>query len=134
MRISLSVLLIAISMFATGCATQRLTKGMDSLMGQPVNSLIEKIGFPNEEKIIANRKVYVWQMSSTHISINPQTTTYSGMVGTRPVYGTATTYSGTTAMPVSCKLTVEVDNEEKIIYWTGEGSEFGCAPYARRFE
>jgi hypothetical protein len=134
MRIPLTVLLIAIFALTAGCAIKRLEKGMDSLLGQPVNSLIAKIGFPTEEKVVAKRKIYVWQISSTHLSTNTQTSTYSGTVGTKPVYGTATTYGGTTAMPVSCKLTVEVDSDEKIIYWIGEGSEFGCGPYARRFE
>jgi hypothetical protein len=134
MRISLIILLTAITTLTAGCAIQRLEKGMDALLGQPVNALIEKIGFPTEEKVVANRKIYVWQMSSTHISPNTQTTSYSGMVGTKTVYGSATTYGGTTAMPVSCKLTVEVDKDEKIIYWIGEGSEFGCGPYAKRFQ
>ena len=134
MRISPIILLIAISTLTAGCAIQRLGKGMDALLGQPVNRLIDRIGFPSEEKVVAKRKIYVWQISSTHLSTNTQTSTYSGTVGTKPIYGTATTYGGTTAMPVSCKLTVEVDSDENIIYWIGEGSEFGCAPYARRFE
>jgi hypothetical protein len=134
MRIPLTALLLAIFTLTAGCAIQQLEKGMDSLLGQPVNRLIEKIGFPSEEKVVAKRKIYVWQISSTHLSTNTQTSAYSGMVGTKPVYGTATTYGGTTAMPVSCKLTVEVDSDDKIIYWIGEGSEFGCATYARRFE
>ena len=134
MRISPIILLIAISTLTAGCAIQRLGKGMDALLGQPVNRLIDRIGFPSEEKVVAKRKIYVWQISSTHLSTNTQTSTYSGTVGTKPIYGTATTYGGTTAMPVSCKLNVEVDSDENIIYWIGEGSEFGCAPYARRFE
>jgi len=134
MRVFLAVLFLVTTALTAACAIHRLEKGMDSLLGQHVNKLVDKLGFPSEEKVIAKRKIYVWQISSTHFSPNTQTSTYSGMVGTKPVYGTATTYGGATAMPVSCKLTVEVDSDDRIIYWTGEGSEFGCSAYARRFE
>jgi hypothetical protein len=101
----LKFLLLATHILLTGCAIQQLSKGMDSMQGKHIDQVIDRIGIPNEEKLIANRKVYIWYVTQQQ--------------GLGKVY--------------DCKITVQVDKDEKVIQWDGVGSQFGCQPYAQRF-
>lgn len=50
-----------------GCASGPTTTPMDTelpkFVGQPVKVATGRLGFPNDEKIIMNQKVYVWRTS-----------------------------------------------------------------------
>lgn len=37
---------------------------MSSWVGSDINQVIERWGFPNEEKVINGRKIYIWNNSS----------------------------------------------------------------------
>jgi hypothetical protein len=46
------VLLIA------GCTTQMIADRLPSYRGQPVSAIIDKLGIPSDERVIAGRTVY----------------------------------------------------------------------------
>jgi hypothetical protein len=41
-----------------GCAGDTIKQGMNNLQGQPLSAAIAKLGMPNDEHVIADRKVY----------------------------------------------------------------------------
>ncbi len=99
--------------------------GMDSTMkavlnswvGQNINTVIDKWGYPSEEKTIAGRKLYYWRQDGTFYA----PTETSGTVNTygNTSYINALSYGG--AQSVSCTRILEVDSEEvvKTGQWQG---------------
>jgi hypothetical protein len=49
-----------LALILAGCVGDSITKGMGSLVGQPLDAAIAKLGVPTSESTIAGRKVYVW--------------------------------------------------------------------------
>jgi hypothetical protein len=47
-----------------GCAGDRIKQGMNNLQGQPLSAAIAKLRMPNDEHVIADRKVYTWYSST----------------------------------------------------------------------
>lgn len=76
---------------------------MGTYMGQPVSAVVERLGFPTSEQVIAGNKVYIWS--------------------------TVRFDEGTS---LSCKIRAIVDQQQIIIAWDLEGQEYGCAGYAAR--
>lgn len=90
-------------MVLSGCAHETIRETMPSYIGQPVNVLIARLGFPTAEQTVAGQKVYIWTTG-------------------RLIEGT--TYD--------CKIRAIVGPQDLIISWDYEGNEGGCANYARR--
>ena len=44
----------------SGCAGDTIKQGMNNLQGQPLSAAIAKLGMPNDERLIANQKVFTW--------------------------------------------------------------------------
>ena len=51
------------AMTLAGCAFQQIEQGMTSMEGRPINAVIEKLGFPDDERVIAGKKIYIWSTS-----------------------------------------------------------------------
>jgi hypothetical protein len=53
---------VAVSLLLVGCATtaDKITTGMTSLVGQPIDAAIARLGVPNDQQTIAGRTVYTW--------------------------------------------------------------------------
>ncbi len=108
-----------------------MEKCLDSWVGYSLDSLIAKWGYPNDEKEIAGKHLYIWQNSKT--GYVPQTSTTYGNVNTNAnyygnsIYGignynsTTTTY-GCYSINYYCTRTIEVDSEGNIISWQWEGN------------
>jgi hypothetical protein len=49
----------AMGIFVASCAGT-IKEGMTRLQGQPLSAVIAKIGVPNDERMVAGKKVYIW--------------------------------------------------------------------------
>jgi hypothetical protein len=56
--------IVALSAALAGCAGDTIKQGMNNLQGQPLSAAIAKLGMPNDERMIADRKVYTWYSST----------------------------------------------------------------------
>ena len=115
-----------------GCALEAVRDRMAGYRGQPVSALIDKLGIPTEERVIAGRKVYIWSTSRNMVLPITNTSTTSGYVGTTPYYGTTTTPS---YMPINanCSIQLTTDSRGVITRYQWEGNQPGCRLYARGF-
>ena len=123
--------------FLKSCTTfEDISKGLDKYYGLSINSLIQTIGYPNGERIVAGRKLYVWDSRRTVTYSMPTTTQSSGTVysgmSSGTYYGSSTTWVPTTAN-YFCTITVEVDSSDKIINSQFNGNIGGCERYAAAF-
>lgn len=58
---------VLLGLLLSGCATlslQPFSERMTALKGQPVEVAFDKLGYPQNEKEIAGRKVYYWTENS----------------------------------------------------------------------
>jgi hypothetical protein len=60
---NLIIAMLAASILA-GCAADAIKRGMGDLLGQPLSAAVAKLGMPNDERVIANQKVYTWYSST----------------------------------------------------------------------
>jgi len=136
MRITFIGLALTVSLF--GCTTfEDIDNGLTKFHGQPANSLISALGFPDGEQTIAGRRLIVWS-SSRNIATTTPVTTYNS--GTANAYGSGGyaygNYSGTTTTYVpttvnyNCTLKVEIDQNNRILGHDYEGNIGGCEQYA----
>ncbi|MBQ4079027.1 hypothetical protein IJD15_07600 [bacterium] len=92
--------LFPLSSFAIGTKST-MEKVMNSWMGEHIDTIIEKWGYPTSEKNIANRKLYYWSQSSYSVSGNQ--------------YGV---YGG----EATCTRIFEVNKFDKVINWQWQGN------------
>lgn len=126
------------------CSTVKyVNKQLVAFEGKHVHALINAIGFPNHEQILAGRKVFVWSSDDTTNSIVPVFSTTQGVAvvnGTSLTNRVAGTYkqSTTTYVPTvtrnSCTITVEVDQAGIILNSRTRGTRRGCKIYVNDFK
>jgi len=56
--------IVALGAALAGCAGDTIKQGMNNLQGQPLSAAIAKLGMPNDERLIANQKVFTWYSST----------------------------------------------------------------------
>lgn len=90
-----------------GCSgnLKHINKGLTNLRGQHINSLINRIGYPDSQRMIAGRKLYTWG-SSRLFAIDGN------------------------LVDLYCTITVEVNSNEKIVNWQYDGNNGGCRGFA----
>lgn len=113
-----------------------LESGLDKHQGLSIQTLIQSIGYPTAQQNIAGRKLYIWNSSQTVSYSMPTTSNSSGTVysGTSSgTYNSSSTIWVPTTANYNCRITIEVDESDKIInnYW--EGNVGGCERYAKAF-
>lgn len=99
MRIVAFVTAIAVCLSA--CAGYAIKDKMSAYNGQPVSTLIDKLGFPTRQDTIAGQTVYIW-------------TTGQMIEGTS----------------YACTIRAILDSQNIITRWDYQGNEGGCARYA----
>jgi hypothetical protein len=52
------------TLLVAGCASSAIEERMPAYVGQPVSVLIDKMGFPTEQREVAGHKVYIWSTSN----------------------------------------------------------------------
>jgi len=135
----LLTLITCIGLAATASCTtfEDIDGGLTQFQGQPVNTLIDVLGFPDAEQTIANRRIVIW---NTNRNVTTTTPVTSYGTGSANVYGaggygygnystTTTTYVPTT-VNYNCTLKVEIDRNNKILGHDFEGNIGGCEQYA----
>lgn len=118
----------------TGCATfSNLEDGLNGLVGRPEREAFRALGYPNTKEEFGNETVYVWGRRSSGTYYVPQTSTTTGYVGTKPVYGT-TTYNQPMSYDYNCTIKVIVDADRYIKTWEYDGNLGGCSAYIQRLK
>lgn len=56
--------LAGVGFVLAGCASQMIDERASKYLGQPVSTLIAKMGYPTDERTIAGKKVYIWYTST----------------------------------------------------------------------
>jgi hypothetical protein len=56
--------LLLVALVLSGCAIQpvstKLTNGLQGLVGQPIDSAVAVLGYPDDKREIVNRRIYIW--------------------------------------------------------------------------
>ena len=116
-----SSLLIVAVLLMQGCAThQNFVKKYNAWVGQDINDLIQKIGYPDSTYILPNNnKVYVYERSRIY--------SYPSMsmgYGHWPYYhgGYGMFGYGTDVVQKTCKLFLETNKKGIIVKWGSSGN------------
>lgn len=127
--------LLTLPALLSGCMTwSAFGDSLQNLVGDPIDTAINKIGYPNAERTIAGHHIYTWASNATGVLTVPQTSfgtaTAYGPAGSATAYGTSTTFA---AMPVAyhCEIDLEVDMENRIQAYQFNGNVGGCMRYYR---
>jgi hypothetical protein len=117
----------------SSCTTfDDMNKGLSRYSGQHIHTLILTIGYPNAQREIAGKKLYVWD-SRQNISFSIPQTSSSTIVGPSGVY----TGTSTTMVPHNlnsyCTITVEVNSSDMIVNYEWYGNILGCERFAKSF-
>ena len=113
--ISLAILLMQ------GCAThQKFVNKYNAWVGQDINSLIVKIGYPDSTYTLPNKNtVYVYERSRIY-SYPSMSMGYGGYRGYYGYYGM---YSyGTDVVMKTCKIYLETNKKGIIVKWGSRGN------------
>lgn len=115
----------------TGCAAfGKLEEGLNSLVGRSESEAFSALGYPNLKQEFGGDVVYTWGRTSSGTLFIPQTSTTTGYVGNRPVYGTTTTNH---AIPIEYNCTIKVIvNQGTVKTWEYDGNLGGCSGYINR--
>jgi hypothetical protein len=120
-RSSKTVLVFLTLLFMSGCAThQKFVNKYNSWVGQDINHLIQKIGYPDSTYTLPNKnKVYVYERSRIY-SYPSMSMGYGHWPYYRGGYGMFG-YS-TDVVQKTCKLYLETNKKGIIVKWGSSGN------------
>ena len=134
---------LAIALFLSGCAVQTfptlgvLREGLASMVGAPVDALVQKIGYPESDVTVGGRKVYTWEHRKAFTYLVPENICRDEIVfypkGRKEVVRVCETHQVERTVLHHCTLKVEADEGEKITGFTYDGNADGCERYAAVF-
>lgn len=96
-----------------GCATTQLNNGLQKVVGEPVDVLVNAWGYPAAQREIMGHTLYIWSNDGGAMAV--------------PMYG-----SGVFAARLQCTVQVSVDAQNIVTSYQWNGNNGGCAPFARR--
>lgn len=102
--------------------------------GQPIQSMVEHLGYPQNERTVIGQKIYTWERTRQITYTVPDSAYTSGTIVTRDgrigrFSGFTDTYRSRTDQ-LHCKLEVFVDAADRIQNTTWNGNTGGCRYYA----
>lgn len=106
----------AVAFVLAGCVTfEAIEKNIEAkYVGQPLDNVIQMIGYPSREMTIAGHKLYLWETQNTLTLTTPTSDTSTGYAGTTPV--SVTTYGNhTETYNYHCTLKLEVDDQNVVV-------------------
>ena len=138
---------IAFALFLTGCAVQTfptmgvLREGLASMVGAPVDALVERIGYPGSDVAVGGRKVYTWDHRKAFTYLVPETICRERVVEhsipnrprapvRRKVIKECSTVQVEKTVLHHCTIKVEADFEETITAFSFDGNADGCERFA----
>lgn len=126
----------AVAATLTGCVTfGQMNQGLDALVGQPLDTAVNVLGYPSGERTIAGRHLVQWGRSAQGFMPVVNTAQTFGTVAANRGWGS---YSGTTTstsyVPVSynCSITLQVDMTDRVSGYQYNGNIGGCGAYIKR--
>lgn len=127
--------IVIIALFSLlGCTSfSVLDEELPKYTGRHIDSLVEKLGYPNDQTEIMGKTVYIWTNDKTHVSITPTTTTSTGYVGADSVYISSTDYS-TSVYNLSCTTRIFVDHNGIIQNAEYNGNNGACYTYSNKLK
>ena len=136
MKKFLSVLFVllatTISAFAFGVDSTMATV-MDSWKGYHIDKVIDRWGYPTEEKTIAGHKLYIWKTERI-VNNDEYTTTKEHKDNKGGTYYTTETYGGNTTVYTSERI-IEVDENNIVVKgkWSGNDLPFTFVGVAKQW-
>ncbi len=134
---------IAFALLLTGCAVQTfptmgvLREGLSSMVGAPVEILVQQIGYPESDVSVGGRKVYTWDHRKAFTYLAPETICRDEIVfhprGRREVRRVCETHQVEKTVLHHCTIKVEADEAENIIGFSFDGNADGCERFAAAF-
>ena len=109
---------------------QTTSRGLQQLEGSNLDRAIQYLGYPDDEKEIAGKTVYIWDRRD--VETYPVSTGVGfGTYGSGVSLGVG--YPITRANVYGCRIRLFTEAKKIVNYeLTGDGS--GCAPYAKRLQ
>jgi hypothetical protein len=101
---------------------------MSSWEGQHIDSVISQWGYPDEQRDLRGRTLYIWQHNKSFYI--PQSSTTTGSIYGNSLYA-RTSYSGGYTMHGSCTRILEVDQRGCVVRWEWSGNN---CPFLEVFE
>ncbi|HTX50747.1 MAG TPA: hypothetical protein VME40_15305 [Caulobacteraceae bacterium] len=127
-RLDRSIALALAAVASSGCVSQRMEQGLGRLVGQNVQVAVQRFGYPQTRLPGSTGTVYTWKVVAVRRDPSP-VGTFSGSVGSAPVYDTA---SGPPSGVVrGCMLRLTVDASQTIRGGTWKGDVLDCAAFAQ---
>lgn len=122
---SVQLLLIAVCIFLTSCASPLVQNGLTAMQGRPVDEAFGVLGYPTGKMELGKDTLYHWDMGRGGVFFAPSTATSFSNVGGTPVY---TTTNFTQAVPTSyagnIKLLVDAKGIVKSYSFSGQEGAF----------
>lgn len=122
MKNFLKISLVAMAvLFMQGCAThQNFVNKYNAWVGQDINDLIDKIGYPDSTYILPNKnKVYVYERSRIY---SYPSTSMGYWYGPYHHGGYGMFGYGTDVVQKTCKLYLETNKKGIIVKWGSSGN------------
>tara|TARA_Y100000389_G_C17204906_1_gene385511 strand:- start:99 stop:587 length:489 start_codon:yes stop_codon:yes gene_type:complete len=120
------LLIIITPIFFSGCATQAMMLSvMTPYQGKHIDSIINVMGYPENERNITGRKILTWNVGQSGTYYLPKTETVS-------IYGTGGSATGTItgsqahSYNYHCRLDVVVNDNMIVQTLSYQGNNGGC--------
>ena len=141
---------VSLVLFLTGCAVQTfptmgvLREGLATMVGAPVESLVQQIGYPESDVAVGGRKVYTWDRRKAFTYLVPETICRERVVERsipnrprapvhRKVVKECSTVQVEKTVLHHCTIKVEADEAEIITAFSFDGNADGCEHFAVAF-
>jgi hypothetical protein len=117
----------------TGCAASGmkiLDAGLTSLVGQPIQTAYNRLGYPNGTQTMNGDTFYIWSTNRNVVMPVNQTGSAYGSVGTTP-FQVNSTVPQMVPMNFNCTIRVITGSDNVVKSWDYQGNAGGCQGYVR---
>ena len=136
MKSKLLIIFLLLSTTLSGCVTGKMMQSATkSYINQHVDVLINYVGMPSEERVIAGRRIISWHVSDKGvIPMTTPTSAYGTLYGNGAVFDLYITGSETTYhyYDYNCKLDAVVNERYRVLSIHWEGDQYGCSTFYSR--
>jgi hypothetical protein len=108
-----------------GPTFDQLGANLSTYQSRPFDIALDHFGYPDAEREVAGRKIYVWNVDE--VDSVPDLATTSGTIGQQQF--SATTSGSTKNMTAHCKITMAVDAGNIVKDVRYDGNMAGCARF-----
>jgi hypothetical protein len=132
--LNIKTLLSASAMLVlTGCVgdgPKVLDAGLTSLIGQPIQTAYDRLGYPKGSQNMNGDTFYIWSTNRNVVMPVYQTGTTTGSVGNTP-FQVNTTMPGMIPMNFNCTIRVITGSDNIVKSWDYQGTTGGCQGYVQ---